>query len=89
MQNRLNQGLHACPSRIGYQSTQFVMQQKWLALPPGQRESFKSYIVDIMLQYAAVENLSKPLQNILSKCNSILIQIVKYEWNTTWKNFIN
>ena len=42
-----------------------------------------------MLQYAAVENLSKPLQNILSKCNSILIQIVKYEWNTTWTNFIN
>lgn len=29
------------------------------------------------------------MQNILSKCNSILIQIVKYEWNTTWRSFIN
>ena len=32
--------------------------------------------------------MARPLQTILSKCNSILIQIVKYEWNSTWRSFI-
>ncbi len=29
------------------------------------------------------------MQVILSKCNCVLIQIVKYEWNTTWPSFIH
>ncbi len=41
-----------------------------------------------MLELGAVENLPKSLHNILSKANSTLVQIVKYEWNTTWKSFI-
>jgi len=36
-----------------------------------------------------MESISKSMQNILSKANSTLVQIVKYEWNTTWKSFIN
>jgi len=38
----------------------------------------KSYIVDLILEYGAMEGLSKSMHNILSKCNSILVQIVKY-----------
>jgi exportin-1 len=41
-----------------------------------------------VLELGAVENLPKSLHNILSKANSTLVQIVKYEWNTTWKSFI-
>jgi exportin-1 len=26
--------------------------------------------------------------NVLARANVILVQIVKYEWNTTWKDFI-
>lgn len=33
-------------------------------------------------------NLPKDVESLLSKANSILVQIVKYEWNTTWKSFI-
>lgn len=65
------------------------MQQKWLALPEDQRSSLKGYVVELILQYSAIENLSKSMHNILSKFNSILVQIVKYEWNTTWRTFIN
>jgi len=65
------------------------MQQKWLALPEDQRISLKNYIVDLILKYSSAESLSKPMHNILSKCNSILVQIVKYEWNTSWRSFIN
>ena len=42
----------------------------------------------MVLEYGAIENLPKILHNILSKANSTLVQIVKYEWNTTWKSFI-
>ena len=69
---------------------QFLLtQQKWLALPSNQREHLKSYIVNIVLEYGAIENLPKSLHNILSKANSILVQIVKYQWNSTWRSFIN
>lgn len=65
-----------------------ITQQKWLALPSEQRDLLKNYIVDLIMQYSGMDNLARPLQTILSKCNSILIQIVKYEWNTTWRSFI-
>ena len=65
------------------------MKQKWFVLPEEQRDSLKSYIVNIVLEYGGLENISKPMQNILSKANSVLVQIVKYEWNTTWTSFIN
>ena len=64
-------------------------QQKWFALPEGQRESLKSYIVNVVIEYGAIENISRQMHNILSKANSVLVQIVKYEWNTTWTTFIN
>jgi exportin-1 len=44
--------------------------------------------VNLVLDYGAIENISKSLHNILSKANSTLVQIVKYEWNTTWRSFI-
>lgn len=66
-----------------------LMQQKWLALPEDQKLSLKNYIVDLILQYSSVEQLTKSMHNILSKCNSVLVQIVKYEWNSSWRSFIN
>ena len=45
--------------------------------------------MNIVLEYGGMENISRPMQNILSKANSVLVQIVKYEWNTTWTSFIN
>jgi len=66
-----------------------LIQQKWLALPLDQRVSLKGYIIDNILQLSAVDNLSKSMHNILAKYNSILVQIVKYEWKTSWVTFIN
>ena len=55
-----------------------MIQQKWMALPEEQRNSLKTYIIDLILQYSSLDNLQKSVQNILSKFNSILVQIVKY-----------
>jgi exportin-1 len=49
----------------------------------------RGYVVELILQYSGVENLPRSMHNILSKFNSILVQIVKYEWNSTWRSFIN
>ena len=55
-----------------------MIQQKWQALPAEQRLSLKNYVVDRILEFGSADNLSKSMHNILSKCNSILVQIVKY-----------
>lgn len=89
LQGRRDQGLHAGAARRCSEGTFMLIQQKWLALPEDQRGSLKAYIIDNILQLSAIDNLSKTMHNILSKCNSILVQIVKYEWKTSWVTFIN
>jgi len=49
-----NKSVHACPTRGCHQSNSQLTQQKWLALPLEQRDLLKNYIVDMILQYAAV-----------------------------------
>ena len=36
-----------------------------------------------------MDNLDADTENMLHKANSILVEILKYEWNTTWTNFID
>ena len=43
----------------------------------------------MVLEYGAVDNLPKQLHSILAKANTTLVQIAKYELNTTWKSFIS
>ena len=85
----LNKSFYPRYSRGSHQSFNTIIQQKWFALPKDQRESLKSYIVNVVIEYGAIENISRQMHNILSKANSVLVQIVKYEWNTTWTTFIN
>lgn len=66
-----------------------LTQQKWLALPEEQRLSLKNYVVDLILEYSAAEQLSRSAHNILAKCNAVLVQVVKYEWNGGWRSFIH
>lgn len=73
-----DKGVHPGDFRRSHQSINNLIQQKWYALPEDQRESIKNYIVNLVLEYGAVEGLSKSLHNILSKANSTLVQIVKY-----------
>ena len=40
------------------------------------------------MELGGAEGLSKTKQNILSMLNSVLVQIVKYEWNSGWTTFI-
>lgn len=84
-----DQGLYSSAAGGCGQGMRLLMQQKWLALPEDQELSLKNYIVDLILQYSSVEQLTKSMHNILSKCNSVLVQIVKYEWNSSWRSFIN
>lgn len=44
--------------------------------------------MNLVLNLGGAGNLDKSMESLLSKANSILVQIVKYEWNTTWKSFI-
>ena len=34
------------------------------------------------------EGLAKELEQVLLKCNSIIVYILKHEWQTSWQSFI-
>ncbi|KAL4493983.1 hypothetical protein ABPG72_022000 [Tetrahymena utriculariae] len=65
-----------------------LKKQKWLALPQQTQESLKSYILSFVFRQSQQPNPTRDSQTLLNKCNSIIIQILKFEWNSTWKNFI-
>ncbi|KRX01384.1 Armadillo-type fold [Pseudocohnilembus persalinus] len=65
-----------------------AIKKRWNTFPQQQQEGLKKYIVDMMIADGSKADLTKEQQNQLSICNSILIQILKYEWDTTWQSFI-
>lgn len=73
-----DEGVHPGAAGGGGEGSALLIQQKWQALPAEQRLSLKNYVVDRILEFGSADNLSKSMHNILSKCNSILVQIVKY-----------
>ncbi|EGR34521.1 hypothetical protein IMG5_008700, partial [Ichthyophthirius multifiliis] len=65
-----------------------TIKQKWLILPEQLKESIKNYMLNQIVLTSQKGNLTYQETSILHKCNSILIKIVKFELNGSWKNFI-
>jgi exportin-1 len=61
-----------------------VISTAWNAVPSDQRSGIKNYIVKLMIDNSS----STTSSHFLNKLNLVLVQIVKREWTTTWKNFI-
>lgn len=65
-----------------------AIKAKWLIQPNEQKEQIKNFIVNIVIKLGSQKIQDKNEDAILKKCNSILVQIVKFEWGSTWKSFI-
>lgn len=48
----------------------------------------RSFIVQLVVKLADDEQITQYNQHLLTKLNSTLISIVKQEWTTSWKNFV-
>lgn len=64
------------------------VRSKWTILPDNQRTGVKNFIVDFL--YKAVQAGGGPQQRlVLNKANSILVEIIKKEWNQGWTSAIS
>lgn len=61
---------------------------KWNALPSGQKEGIKTYIVNKIIALSSDSNSLKNYATLLTKLNMVLVQIVKQEWPHNWPNFV-
>lgn len=61
-----------------------VIASAWNAVPADQKTGIKNYIVKLVIE----NTNSQASAHFLNKLNLVLVQIVKREWTTTWKNFI-
>jgi len=72
---------------LALQLLEKAIQVRWKILPEDQKNAIKNYLVTMIVKMGAnIHN--KAFQHVLKKANMLLIQIVKQEWNTAWKNFI-
>ena len=64
------------------------VQSKWSILPENQRVGIKNFIVDYV--YKTVQaNSNKDQRICLGKANSILVEIIKNEWDSGWTTAIS
>ena len=61
-----------------------VIESAWNAVPDDQKTGIKNYIVKLVIDNTNTQSST----HFLNKLNLVLVQIVKREWTTTWKNFI-
>lgn len=60
-----------------------VIVTAWNAVPEDQRSGIKNFIVK-----QVIDNTNSGASHFLNKLNLVLVQIVKREWTTTWRDFI-
>ena len=64
------------------------VETKWNILPQNQREGIKNFIINYV--YSNVNNIAnKESRLFLGKANSILVEIIKKEWNNGWDSAIS
>jgi exportin-1 len=64
------------------------VKTKWAILGKEQKDGIKKYIVGLVVSIAENPEVVRLHKNILSKGNSILVQIVKQEWDNVWPSAV-
>ena len=64
-----------------------AVETKWHILPEKQRGGIKDFIVDYIFKTVQIQS-NKDQRVCLGKANSILVEIIKKEWNSGWTTAI-
>lgn len=54
-----------------------------------QKLSVRQFLVQMSQELGSQSHLETQTAHYLTKLNTALVAIVKQEWNTSWKSFIN
>ncbi|KAF8626382.1 hypothetical protein AX15_005032 [Amanita polypyramis BW_CC] len=74
---------------IGLQILEKLITTRWKALPDGQRQGIRNFVVGVTVKVASDEVAIRKERTYLNKLNLALIQILKQEWPHNWPTFIS
>ncbi|THH04477.1 hypothetical protein EW145_g5485, partial [Phellinidium pouzarii] len=73
---------------IGLQILEKVIQSRWKALPEGERQGMRNFVVGVVVKVSSDETTIRKEKSYVNKLNLALVQILKQEWPHNWPNFI-
>ena len=53
-----------------------------------QQSGIRQYMMNVAITLGQQAQKDKATSDILSRANAIIVQIVKHEWTTTWRDFV-
>ncbi|KAJ1569665.1 Karyopherin transporter [Cladochytrium tenue] len=66
-----------------------LIKTMWMALPDGQRQGIKNFIVAVIIKSSSDKSrMDAKRRTYLTKLNTVLVQILKQEWPKNWPTFI-
>jgi len=66
-----------------------AIKTKWNIIPPANKDAIRNYVMSMVINLGTKGTTNdKNSENIKNKANMILVEIVKYEWNSSWTGFI-
>ncbi|CAK5283617.1 unnamed protein product [Mycena citricolor] len=74
---------------IGLQILERLITTRWRALPDGQRQGIRNFIVGETVKVASDEMSLRRERAYVGKLNLVLVQVLKQEWPHNWPNFIS
>ena len=64
------------------------MKFRWGALPVEQQEGVKNYVSNLIVAAATNARMFHEQRMFISKCNIVLVGILKHNWPHKWTNFV-
>jgi exportin-1 len=68
---------------------QEVVSKKWNILDASSRLQVRNFALETMLSWCSLEKPWPHVKLCLQKLNSVIVEIVKQEWRTTWKTALS
>ncbi|KAF7295071.1 Importin N-terminal domain-containing protein [Mycena indigotica] len=73
---------------IALQILDKLISTRWKALPDGQRQGIRNFIVGLTVKVASDEATMRKEKTFVDKLDLTLVQILKQEWPHNWPSFI-
>lgn len=74
---------------FAFQTLQEAVSKKWNLLDSANQLQIRNFILETIISWCSIQNPSPHIRICINKLNSVLVEIVKREWRTTWKTALS
>ncbi|KAL7677393.1 hypothetical protein ACOME3_003630 [Neoechinorhynchus agilis] len=85
----LSQSCHHQTRYIALQILEEAIKKRWKSLPEAQCEAIKRYVISLIINRSMNDTQSDEDRTELKRLNTILVEILKYEWPHRWPSFVS